>query len=255
MLDDLKGFWWFERGRVAGMARPGFNACAWSDLGFEEGLLFSFFGKQRSGRATWAQLVDYLDSFGRVMAPYFAIGESERARRLERLCQPEVLDAQLASMQHKAQILDEVRLVDGEDGPFLEHLPNLARVAAELALVRQAGFSLIVSLLEEGLEYGVAHDGLRCHRVPIEDAHAPTLDQVREVAELLGSAEQAGERVMVHCLAGIGRTTTILCAAAVLRGAPLDATMERVRRARPQYQLRGLQAEFLAQLGEPNQIT
>ena len=60
------------------------------------------------------------------------------------------------------------------------------------------------------------------HHIGIEDLGAPHLEQVKELAGILDASKKKGEKLAVHCLAGIGgRTSTMLMAAHMLKGEAL----------------------------------
>ena len=68
---------------------------------------------------------------------------------------------------------------------------------------------------------------------PIRDLHAPALEQFTPVLTGLVDRVAAGERIIVHCGAGIGRAGTTAVAVLVSLAVPLDEALERVRRHRP----------------------
>ena len=68
---------------------------------------------------------------------------------------------------------------------------------------------------------------------PIHDLHAPTLDAFAPVLTGLVERVVAGERLVVHCAAGIGRAGTVAVAMLVSLGLPLDEALDHVRRHRP----------------------
>ncbi len=69
------------------------------------------------------------------------------------------------------------------------------------------------------------------HRIP--DLHAPTLEQFAPVLTGLVDRVVAGERLIVHCAAGIGRAGTVAVAMLVSLAVPLDEALDHVRRHRP----------------------
>ncbi len=68
---------------------------------------------------------------------------------------------------------------------------------------------------------------------PIPDLHAPTLDEFEPVLTGLVDRVVAGERLIVHCAAGIGRAGTVAVAMLVSLAVPLDEALDHVRRHRP----------------------
>jgi protein-tyrosine phosphatase len=68
---------------------------------------------------------------------------------------------------------------------------------------------------------------------PIADLHAPDLSQFEPVLAGLVDRVVAGERLIVHCGAGIGRAGTTAVAVLVSLAVPLDEALDRVRRHRP----------------------
>jgi protein-tyrosine phosphatase len=68
---------------------------------------------------------------------------------------------------------------------------------------------------------------------PIPDLHAPTLEQFMPVLTAIVDRLVAGERMIVHCAAGIGRSGTTAVAVLVSLAMPLDQALDHVRRHRP----------------------
>ena len=72
-----------------------------------------------------------------------------------------------------------------------------------------------------------------CVHVPVPDMDIPTVEQVDEVMSVIDKAKASNMGVAVHCLAGKGRTGTILAAYFVRQGLSADEAIRKVRDLRP----------------------
>jgi predicted protein tyrosine phosphatase len=110
--------------------------------------------------------------------------------------------------------------------------------AADPAFVRRARISRIVKLFADDPGYAggaTRHPGVRYLVLPAEDR--PDYD-IRPAAfaavRFVLDAARDGERVLVHCHAGVSRSATVVLLYLMLRWAmPLDRALARLRLARP----------------------
>lgn len=241
----LKTFWWFLEGRVGGMGRPGFNQCHWFDFSLEEGVVFTWLGKQHRTTMEVDHLWQYIDEYGPKVAPFHGLSVPETADRLRRLRDRTTLEAVLASMNTKAGILQDVCWRAGSTQALLCYTPNLQRLQHELALLKQHNVSVIISLLEHPLDYALLAPHFETYHLPVEDVTPPSYDQVYTFADILCTALAAGKTVVTHCLAGVGRTTTMLMAAYLVQGYSWPELVTWVQSRNPHFQFKGQQVAFL----------
>ena len=64
------------------------------------------------------------------------------------------------------------------------------------------------------------------------DQSVPTLEEARRITQRILAATDAGEKVLIHCVGGLGRTGTIAACTAVARGQSAEGAIGLVRRAR-----------------------
>ena len=108
----------------------------------------------------------------------------------------------------------------------------------ELEQLRSAGFTLVVSLLDETNQQPrydperAAKLGLKRENFGVEDFHAPSLAQLSQFVNLVQSEAPEG-KTLVHCQGGTGRTGTAAAAYWIAKGVPFGESVARVREARP----------------------
>lgn len=68
---------------------------------------------------------------------------------------------------------------------------------------------------------------------PVPDLHAPDVDDARRFVDGLAARVTAGEVLLLHCGAGIGRAGTLAAALLIRLGAALDEAVATVAASRP----------------------
>jgi hypothetical protein len=247
---ELKAFWWFVEGRVGGMGRPGYNQCHWSDLSLEEGLIFSWLGKQHQTSSKLESLWAYLDVYGPKVAPFYSLSRTEVHGRLRSLRDRDTLLTVVQSMNAKAGILQEVTWQDSGTHTMLHFPPNVPRLHHEVALLKHYNVSVVVSLLEQPLDQTALEAYFEVYHLPVEDVTPPSYEQVYAFADILYTTLAAGKNVVTHCLAGVGRTTTMLLAAALVQGHTWEELVTWVQTCNPHFQFKGCQVAFLQALAQ-----
>ena len=108
----------------------------------------------------------------------------------------------------------------------------------QLEKLRQAGFTAIISLLDETEQppaYNVKTTeamGVTRVSIPLRDFSAPTLENFKSFLAAVEKALGQG-KVFVHCQGGSGRTGTMGAAYWVSKGLSVKEAVEKVRQANP----------------------
>ncbi len=104
----------------------------------------------------------------------------------------------------------------------------------QLAWLRSAGIDILVTLTEEQLPRSwVDSAGLLGVHVPVPDMEPPTPTQFDEILTVIDKAKASNMGVAIHCLAGRGRTGTVLAAYLIRQGLTAKEAMRKVRDLRP----------------------
>lgn len=100
----------------------------------------------------------------------------------------------------------------------------------DLASLRHHGIGALLTLTETP----ISPESLERHRLvglhlPVNDFHAPSPAQLLEAMTFLDNARASGTPAAVHCLAGQGRTGTVLAAYLIRGGLNADDAIAEVR--------------------------
>jgi protein-tyrosine phosphatase len=107
-------------------------------------------------------------------------------------------------------------------------------IDAAQRLARDHGIRHVVDLRAEACDQEVAlrRHGVALLHLPTEDNCAIAPDMLRAGVRWVCAALDAGDRVLVHCEHGIGRSALLALAVLIARGTPPLEALERAKRAR-----------------------
>ena len=107
---------------------------------------------------------------------------------------------------------------------------------ADLKALRRCGVTMLITLTEKDFpQDALARNGLKNFHLPVYDHEPPTVAQIQMLLARMSAALRRGEVLAVHCLAGLGRTGTVLAAWLVREGLTAEEALRRVRLIDAQY--------------------
>ena len=106
---------------------------------------------------------------------------------------------------------------------------------AAARLAREHGIARVVDVRVEDCddEAVLRVHGIRLLHLPTQDTRAVSQRMIRDGVAFVAEGLDAGERVLVHCQHGIGRSALVALCVLVARGLPPLAALERAKGARP----------------------
>lgn len=132
---------------------------------------------------------------------------------------------------------------DAGDGTLstMAHPEGGAGLADRLGALGEAGADVLVSLLtpDEEAELGLVEEerlagaaGLVFRRLPAPDMSVPDQDAARELVGELSDRLRTGDHVVVHCRAGVGRSSVLAALVLCALGQSTDEAVARISAAR-----------------------
>lgn len=240
----MKAFWWFKHNVVAGMARPGFNSTHFYELTFDEMTLLGWLGQHSCGHVTLEEFRSHCETYMPRIFSLIKMEPGEGNRLMAPLLQADGFARALDQLNKKTSFFKSFEF-KGDELNFKLNLDHLHR---EIEFLKTNQISSIIALTEKHHHRDLLAPHFDVHHVSIPDMHPPTLQQVEEVAKIFDEARSNKKKVAIHCLAGIGRTSTMIIAAHKLLGEDLDSLIEEVKLRNPSYKFSGPQAAFLESL-------
>jgi atypical dual specificity phosphatase len=125
---------------------------------------------------------------------------------------------------------------------------SLKQLEIDLGWLRAQGIGALVTLTEDPLDASsIARHGLETLHLPVVDMTPPSTVQLLDALAFIDRRVAAGIPVAVHCLAGQGRTGTVLGAYLIRGGLPPIRAIAELRSVCPHAVENRLQEQALAE--------
>lgn len=115
----------------------------------------------------------------------------------------------------------------------------------EIEFLKRHKISRVIALTESHHQKDFLEKHFELHHLSIVDLTAPTIDQVMKLAELIEDSRQKKLKIAVHCMAGVGRTSTMLVASHLAMGEDLASLKSLLAKQNPAFKLTTTQMDFL----------
>lgn len=240
----MRAFWWFKKNSIAGMDRPGFNNVHWFDLPFDEAVLLGWLGQHSSGSHSLISFRNHLQTYAPRIFKFYGLDETSGAKVLEVFSDNEGVLKIFDQLSKSTKSFADFEIEENE----LKFSLCESRLHEEIEFLKQQGINNVISLTEHHHQKEILQNEFKVHHFSIEDLGAPKLEQVSELASVIRSALDKKETMAVHCLAGIGRTSTMLMASHIMLGENADELEQLLKKQNPTFSLVGSQGEFLRSL-------
>ena len=237
----MRAFWWFKENSIAGMARPGFNHAHWYDLPFDEAMAVGWLGLHSTGSLDLKSFREHLRTYGPKVFQFYNLDMNTGPEVLKVFDDPAKLMEVFQRLGQRSRFMKSLSVY----GDTLEFEMCEDRLAEEVEFLKSKGIDRVISLTEKHHNRDFLEEHFKLHHIGIEDMGAPRLEQVHVLKEVLEETQKNKERIAVHCLAGIGRTSTMLMASHMIMGHDFEDLLALINRQNPTFVLAGPQAEFL----------
>ncbi len=240
----MKAFWWFKHDSIAGMARPGFNTIKWFDLPFQESLVYGWLGQHSVSPISLDSFQNHVKYYAPKIYGFHNLNSESGPQAIEIFSSIPGFLAVLRSLNEKTKIYKDFKVEDNA----LHFAVNHELIENEIKFLKNNGILHLISLTEKQHHQSLLQKNFSTYHIPINDLSAPTPQQTVELVEIVKRALVKKERLVIHCMAGIGRTSTMILAAHILMGEMLSTLMPILARQNPSFALTAPQEEFLNSL-------
>ena len=215
------------------MGRPGFNCTHWPEFSYEEAMIMGWLGTYSSGTATREDFMKHMEVYIPKVTPYYGVTDEENQRIIAQYKTAQGIEEGLKKVADRISYLKEFGVDD--KNVYFQFCDD--RLQTEISELKNKGIKKVITLTEDHHNGEVLSEHFDAHHFSIEDLTGPTVKQAVAMSEILKKAKQDKEAVAVHCLAGIGRTSTMIIASHMILGEPLDKLLKQIQYKKPVYKL------------------
>lgn len=198
-------------------------------------------GQQTPGDAKLETFAQHLKNYAPRIFKFYNLNEVTGAAEVRRLEDSQHFVHVLLKLNQRTQFFKNVSVSD----QFVHFEVSTERLDYEIGLLKRKNISQIVSLTEHQHNKSYLEKDFKLHHIAIADLGAPDLNQVHELADIIKQAQKTDAKLVVHCLAGIGRTSTMLITAHMLLGNTFDEMKTLIAKQNPTFEIIGQQGEFI----------
>jgi protein-tyrosine phosphatase len=174
------------------------------------------------------------------------MNDNELQRTCDAIERPGVISEIFQRVADRTKCLEHFEV----SGDRISFKLSRSQLHSEIKFLKQSKIGSVVTLTEEPNQPEQLKQHFELRHLAIDDLHAPQIEQVVELANIIKESQSREQGIAVHCMAGIGRTSTMLVASHLLLGESLDSLLSQLRKRNPAFQLTGTQADFVRSVAE-----
>lgn len=228
------------------MARPGFNHVHWFDLPFDEGIVLGWLGQFPSGKVNFDGFSKHVGNYGPRIFKFYDLTDEQGYKALEVFKTPEGFNQVFENLNKRTSFFDSFEAKNNE----IHFQTNENNLKKEIEFMKQQGIDKVITLTEHHHNKEALGKHFEAHHIAIQDLGAPEFHQVESLAKIMDDADKRNHKIAVHCLAGIGRTSTMIVSAKILQGHSVEDMKKQINQKNPHFAFTGTQGNFILSVAE-----
>ncbi|MDH5610413.1 MAG: dual specificity protein phosphatase family protein [Cyclobacteriaceae bacterium] len=117
-------------------------------------------------------------------------------------------------------------------------------------LLKKHEIDTIVNLRYSKLYYDELEPDFELVNFPITDMNIPLPRKALELVQIMDEKINKGQKLLIHCKAGLGRTGLIAASYLIYKGMDAEESLRHIRTINPSYVQNKLQENFLMHFGQ-----
>ncbi len=208
--------------------------------------MFGWLGQRISSAQKISSLRKQINEDGPKIASFHGVDEASFLRIQKKFEQTEYVVKVLDKLIEKTNCIEHYDIADDQ----ITFKLSQARLKLEIDYLKKQKIQTLVTLTENHNQKEELQDHFDLHHLAIKDLNAPQFEQALELAEIIRKSQAGKKGIVVHCMAGIGRTSTMIIAAHLVLGEKLEVIQSLLEKQNPMFKLTEPQTAFVQSVAD-----